>query len=166
MLKNNHKGRLTRNSLLGPVLCPYCSPWYIICRRISPIKLCNPSLADPEVATPSLQYPPPPQFFLLTWALIFSRKHHFKPCILTFFWRSMTPDPCKAHKRRNVPAVVCIRNYSEKLASIAESTTAHHNEMSANAYFIPRAMYTCVLQANVLIRGVVVLDVRWVVPNC
>ena len=61
-------------------------------------------------------------------------------CILTFFWRSMTPDPCKAHKRRNVPAVVCIRNYSEKLASIAESTTAHPNEMSANAYFMPRAM--------------------------
>ena len=27
-------------------------------------------------------------------------------------------------------------------------------------------MSTYVLQANVLIRGVVVLDVRWVVPNC
>ena len=73
-----------------------------------------------------------------------------------------------------------------KLATIAKSTTAHPNEMSANAYFMPRAMSTCVLQANVLIRayfmpramstcvvqvnvlirGVVVLDVRWVVPNC
>ena len=37
--------------------------------------------------------------------------------------------------------------------------------MSPNAYFMPRAMSTCVLQANVLVRGVVVLDVRWVVPN-
>ena len=38
--------------------------------------------------------------------------------------------------------------------------------MSANAYFMPRAMSTCVLQANVIIRGVVVLDVRWAAPNC
>ena len=53
-----------------------------------------------------------------------------------------------------------------KLASIAESTTAHHNEMSANAYFMPRAMSTCVLQANVLFRGVVVLDVGRVLTNC
>ena len=53
-----------------------------------------------------------------------------------------------------------------KLALIAESTTAHPNEMSANAYFMPRAMSTSVLQANVLIRGVVVLDVRWVASNC
>ena len=53
-----------------------------------------------------------------------------------------------------------------KLAKIAESTTAHPDEMSANAYFLPRAMSTCVLQANVIIRGVVVLDVRWVFPNC
>ena len=27
-------------------------------------------------------------------------------------------------------------------------------------------LYVCVLQANVLIRGVVVIDVKWVVPNC
>ena len=27
-------------------------------------------------------------------------------------------------------------------------------------------LLVCVLQANVLIRGVVVLDVRWIVPNC
>ena len=27
-------------------------------------------------------------------------------------------------------------------------------------------LLVCVLQANVLFRGVVVLDVRWVVPNC
>ena len=67
----------------------------------------------------------------------------------------MTPDPCKAHKRMTVPAVVCIRIIVNKLASIAESTTAHPNEMSANAYFMPRAMSTCVLQVNVLIRGVV-----------
>ena len=53
-----------------------------------------------------------------------------------------------------------------KLASIAESTIAHPDEMSVNAYFMPRAISICVLQANVLIRGVVVLDVRWVVPNC
>ena len=53
-----------------------------------------------------------------------------------------------------------------KLATIAESTTAHPNEMSAIAYFMPRAMSTCVLQANELIRGVVVLDVRWVLTNC
>ena len=52
------------------------------------------------------------------------------------------------------------------MASIAESTIAYPNEMSANAYFMPRAMSTCVLQANVLIRSVVVLDVRWVAPNC
>ena len=52
-----------------------------------------------------------------------------------------------------------------KLASIAESTTAYPNEMSVNAYFMPRPMSTCVLQANVSIRGVVVLDVRWVVAN-
>ena len=38
--------------------------------------------------------------------------------------------------------------------------------MSANAYFMPRAMSTCVRQANVLIRGVFVLDVRWAAPNC
>ena len=54
----------------------------------------------------------------------------------------------------------------DKLASIAESTTAHPNEMSANIYFMSRAMSTCVLQANVLIRGVVVLDVGWVLSNC
>ena len=44
----------------------------------------------------------------------------------------------------------------------------HPNEMSANAYFMPTAtcMSTCLLQANVLIRGVVLLDVRWAVPNC
>ena len=54
-----------------------------------------------------------------------------------------------------------------KLASIAESTTAHPNGMSANACFMPRAMSTCVLQANVLIRCVVVLHVRWVLThNC
>ena len=54
-----------------------------------------------------------------------------------------------------------------KLASITESTTAHPNEMSANACFMSGAMSTCVLQAiNVLIRGVVVLDVRWVLTNC
>ena len=53
-----------------------------------------------------------------------------------------------------------------KLAPIAESTTAHPNEMSANVYFMPRTMSTCVLQANVLICGVVVLDVRWVLCNC
>ena len=56
--KNTHKGRLIRNSLLGSVLCPYCSPWYIISRRISTIELCNPSVADPEGAASSLQYPP------------------------------------------------------------------------------------------------------------
>ena len=44
----------------------------------------------------------------------------------------MTPDPCKAHKKMNVPAVVCIRNYSKQIGLV----------------------------------GVVVLDVRWVVPNC
>ena len=52
-LKNTHKRWLTRNSLLGSVLCPYCSPWYIISRRIwlwNPIELCNPSVADPEGA--------------------------------------------------------------------------------------------------------------------
>ena len=59
--KNTHKGRLTQNSLLGSVLCPYCSPWYIISRRISPIELCNPSVADPEGAASSLQYIPPPR---------------------------------------------------------------------------------------------------------
>ena len=53
-----------------------------------------------------------------------------------------------------------------KLASIAESTTANPNEMSANAYLKLTAISTCVRQANVIIRGVVVLDVRWVVPNC
>ena len=54
-----------------------------------------------------------------------------------------------------------------KLASIVESTTAHLNEMSAIAYFMPRAtsMSTCVLQANVC-SCVVVLDVRWVLTNC
>ena len=53
-----------------------------------------------------------------------------------------------------------------KLASTAESITAH--EMSVNAYFMPVAMSTCicVVQANVFICGVVVLDVRWVAPNC
>ena len=61
-----------------------------------------------------------------------------------------------------------LENRVNKLASIAESTTAHPNEMQiVNAYFMPRAMSTlCLLQSNVLIRGVVVLDVRWVVPNC
>ena len=53
-----------------------------------------------------------------------------------------------------------------KFTSIAESTTAHLNKMSVNAYVMPRAMSTCVLQANVLIRGVVVIDVRWVLNNC
>ena len=54
----------------------------------------------------------------------------------------MTLDACKVHKRMTVPAVVCIRNYSKQ---IAESTTAHPDEMSANAYFMPIAMSTCVL---------------------
>ena len=53
-----------------------------------------------------------------------------------------------------------------KFASIAKSITAQPSEMSANAYFMPRVMSTCVLQANVLICGVAVLDVIWVVPNC
>ena len=43
----------------------------------------------------------------------------------------MTPDPCEAHKRMTVPAVVCIENYSKNVASFAESTTAHPSEMSA-----------------------------------
>ena len=59
-----------------------------------------------------------------------------------------------------------LENIVNKMASIAESTTAHPNEMSAVAYFMPTAMSTCVLQGNVLIRGAVVLDVKRVVPNC
>ena len=45
-LKKTPTGRLTRNSLSGSELCPYCSPWYIISRRINPIELYNPSVAD------------------------------------------------------------------------------------------------------------------------
>ena len=73
--KNTYKVRLIPNSLLGSVLCQYCSPWYIIPRRISLIELCNPSVADPEGVAPSLQYP---HKNLLIWAFICSRKH-FKP---------------------------------------------------------------------------------------
>ena len=55
----------------------------------------------------------------------------------------MTPDLCKAHKRMTVPAVVCIRNYSKQ---INFTCCIHHspsNEMSANPYFMPRAMSIC-----------------------
>ena len=79
----------------------------------------------------------------------------------------MTPDPCKVHKRMTVPAVVCIRNYSKKLASIAESTTAHPMRCQLMPTLCPSlCLFVCVLQANVLIRGVVVPDVIWVVSNC
>ena len=43
---------------------------------INPIKLCNPSVADPEEAAPSIHYHPQK---LLIWAFVWSRKHHFKP---------------------------------------------------------------------------------------
>ena len=80
----------------------------------------------------------------------------------------MTPDPCEAHKRMTVPAVLCIKNYSKKMALFAESTTAHPSEMSAKCLLYAQSLCLCVclLQANVLIRGVVALDIRWVVPNC
>ena len=49
----------------------------------------------------------------------------------------MTPDPCKAHKSMTVPAVWCaLEIIVNKLASIAESTTAHPKEMSVNAYIL------------------------------
>ena len=61
----------------------------------------------------------------------------------------MTPDPCQAHKRMSVPAVLCLENIVNKLASIAESTTAHPNEMQiGNAYFMPRALSTCMCTAS------------------
>ena len=64
----------------------------------------------------------------------------------------MTPDPSKAHSTRmTVPAVVCIINNSEQISFnkiIAESTTAHPNEMSPNAYFMPRAVSTCMCTAS------------------
>ena len=79
----------------------------------------------------------------------------------------MTPDPCKAHKRMTVPAVVCIKNNSKKLASIAESTTAHPMRCQLMPTLCQElCLLVCVLQAYVLIRCVVVLDVRRVVPNC
>ena len=86
---------------------------------INPIELCSLSVADPEGAAPSLQYPPNK---ILIWAFLCSRKHHFKPQILTFFRMSMTPDPCKAHKRMTVAAVCVLEIIVNKLVSIAEST--------------------------------------------
>ena len=66
----------------------------------------------------------------------------------------MTPDPCKAHKRMIAPAVMCIKkNIVNTLVTIAESNTAHPNEMSANAYFMLRAMYTCMCTASKCINS-------------
>ena len=54
-----------------------------------------------------------------------------------------------------------------KLASFAESTTAHPMRCQLMPTLCPElCLFVCVLQANVLIRGVVVLDVISVVPNC
>ena len=47
-----------------------------------------------------------------------------------------------------MPAVVCIGNKSKQIGFIAESTNAHPNEMSAIAYFMPRAMFICICTAN------------------
>ena len=52
-----------------------------------------------------------------------------------------------------MPAVVCIRNIVNKLASIAQFTTAHPNEMSVNVYFMPRAMSICKLTASKCINS-------------
>ena len=64
-LKNTHKGRLTRNILSGSVLGPYCSPWYIISRRIWLSAQSNYAthqwLIQRERRPPFSTPPPPPQ---------------------------------------------------------------------------------------------------------
>ena len=65
----------------------------------------------------------------------------------------MTPDPCEAHTRMTVPAVVCIKNYSKKFASFAESITAHPSEMSAKCLLYARAMSMCMFTESKCINS-------------
>ena len=91
---------------------------------ISPIELCNPSVADPEGAAPSLQYPTNSGFCMV-------QKAPFQALDFDIFWRSMTSNPCKAHKRMTEPAVVCIRNYSKQIGFICWIHHCPSHEMSA-----------------------------------
>ena len=134
---------------------------------ISPIELCDPSVADPEWAAPSLQHPPPKKKKSLEFGLLYAPESTILSLRFWHFSGAAWPRTPVKHIRGWLCQPWCVLEIIvNKLASIAESITAYPNEMSANAYFMPRAMSIFVLQAHVFIRGVVVLDVRWVVPNC
>ena len=103
-------------------------------------------------ALPSVPPPPPPKNTNFGFDKL--QKAPFQALDFAIFLGSMTPDPCKAHKRMIAPAVMCIKkNIVNTLASIAESNTAHPNEMSANAYFMLRSMYTCMCTASKCINS-------------
>ena len=135
---------------------------------ISPIELCNPSVADSEGAAPSLQFPPPLPMKNTNLGFCMLQNAPFQALDFDIFSGGAWPRTPVKHIRGWLPAVVCKQNYSKKLASFAESITAHPSEISAKCLLYAQSLCLCVclLQANVLIRGVVALDIRWVVPNC
>ena len=136
MIKSN-KERLTQNSLLGSVLCPYCS------HGIS-----SPEEYDYQPNRIMQSIRPPFSIAKTTkntnlgfYKLL---KAQFQALDFDIFLEEHNPGrtPVK-HIRGWLCQLWCVLGIIvNNLASSAESTTAHPNEMSATAYFVPRAMST------------------------
>ena len=116
---------------------------------ISPIELCNPSVADAEGAALFIQYPAKKKI-----GLYMLQEAPFQALDFDIFLEEHDPGPLYSTQEDDcVSAVVCIRNYSKQ---IGFNCWMHHcppHKMSANAYFMPIARSICMCLASKCINS-------------